>query len=340
MAALAGYPRAPLAHRPTPLEPMPRLTARLGGAALFVKRDDCTGLAFGGNKVRQLEFHFGAALAAGADTVLITGAVQSNYVRTAAAAAARLGLACEVQLEDRVKMTAPEYADSGNVLLDRLFGATVRHFPGGADEGAADRALDERAAELRSTGRRPYVIHLGAGHVPLGALAYVETAQEVLAQIREVGTVDAFVVASGSATTHAGLLVGLRSNGSSARVYGICVRRDRMAQRERVHRCVAMTEELLACPGIVREDEILVTDSCLGPGYGQMDEGTLEAITLAARTEGLVLDPVYTGKTCAGLIDLVRSGEIGEDEVAILVHTGGSPALFAYARPITEYLTR
>lgn len=318
---------------------MPALSARLGGAELHVKRDDCTGLAFGGNKVRQLEFDFGAALAAGADTVLITGAVQSNYVRTAAAAAAKLGLACEVQLEARVSGMTGEYERSGNVLLDRLFGATVRHFEIGEDEGAADRALDERAEAVRGSGGRPYVIHLGVEHVPLGALGYVEGAQELLDQCASDRSPDALVVASGSATTHAGLLVGLRLAGSRTRVYGVCVRRDRMAQHARVVRRVAMTEDLLDCPGLVLPEEIVVSDDYLGPGYGRTDPGTLEAMTLAARTEGLVLDPVYTGKAFAGLIDFVRTGAIAATERAVFVHTGGSPALFAYESVLTAHLS-
>ena len=333
MTDLSRYRRAELAHLPTPLEPMPTLTRMLRGAALAVKRDDCTGLAFGGNKVRQLEFHCGAALAEGADTLLITGAVQSNYVRTAAAAAARLGLQCEVQLEDRVEDMPSEYARSGNVLLDHLFGATVRRFPVGEDEGAADRALDERATQLLDEGRHPYVIHLGANHSPLGALGYVEAARELLDQAP--GPVDAVVTASGSATTHAGLLVGVRAAGCAARVYGICVRRPEAAQRERVRLCVGLAEQLLGTEGLVRDQDIRVTDAYLGPGYGRFDAGTIEAMTLAARTEGLVLDPVYTGKAFAGLLGLVRGGEIRDDEYTVFIHTGGSPALFAYEPLLT-----
>jgi L-cysteate sulfo-lyase len=331
------HPRARLAHLPTPLEPMPNLTRALGGASLWVKRDDCTGLAMGGNKTRQLEFYFGDAVAQGADTVIITGAVQSNFVRQTAAAAARLGMNCEIQLEHRVATAAPEYAVSGNVLLDRLLGAKIHHLPEGEDEQAADAAQEAIADRVRSAGGRPYVIHLSPGHPPLGALGYVVAMEELLSQAAERDLAfDAVVLPTGSAATHAGTLVGLRRQSSAVKVIGICVRRGKSPQGPRVLRQALATAELAGSPGVVAEDDVIVFDDWLGPGYGQATPEMKEAIALAARREGLLLDPVYTGKSMAGLIGLVRRGYFGSNENVLYLHTGGTPALFGYSSMIEE----
>lgn len=325
------FPRAELAHRPTPLERMPALTRRLGGPPLFVKRDDCTGLAMGGNKARQLEFYMGEALARDADTVLVTGAVQSNYVRSTAAAAAKLGLACHVQLEERVPGRDEAYRRSGNVFLDRLFGATIHRFPVGDDEAAADRALDEWAEALREDGRRPYVIHLSPEHPPLGALGYVEAADELLDQLEEWNAgIDTVVVPSGSAATHAGLLVGLATRNRNLRVIGMCVRRPAGSQRERVLRICAGTADLLGMADVVDPSAVTTRDRTLAPGYGRPSPETVEAVKLAARLEGLLVDPVYTGKALAGLVEMVRRGELDDSAGVVFWHTGGTPALFGY----------
>ena len=331
MRPLSDFPRVQLAHRPTPLEPMPNLSQLLGGPNLFVKRDDCTGLAMGGNKARQLEFCFGDAVEIGATTVLITGAVQSNYARTVAAAAAKLGLGCHIQLEDRVPGMGEAYHGSGNVLLDRLLGAHLYTYPEGEDEAGADSALAEIAAELKERGERPYLIYLGEEHEPLGALGYVDAAAEIVQQAEQMQVpLTTIVLASGSAATHAGMLVGLRAQGRrDIQVHGICVRRGRETQRGRVVRVVRKPEELLDCVGVVEENEVLVTDDFLGPAYGRLTESGTEAMLLAARTEALLLDPVYTGKAFAGFLDLVRRGTVGPEPVVFL-HTGGTPALFAY----------
>ena len=331
MRPLSDFPRVELAHRPTPLEAMPNLSRLLGGPNLFVKRDDCTGLAMGGNKARQLEFYFGDALEKRATTVLVTGAVQSNYVRTVAAAAAKVGLGCHIQLEDRVPGMGDAYHVSGNVLLDRLLGAHLHAYPEGDDEAGADGALAQIASGLEERGERPYLIYLSEKHEPLGALGYVDAAVEMVHQAEQIPVPPkTIVLASGSATTHAGMLVGLRSLGrDDITVHGICVRRERDAQRGRVTRVVRRTEELLDCVGVVDEDDVLVTDDFLGPAYGHLTEPGAEAMLLAARTEGLLLDPVYTGKAFAGLLDLVRRGSVGPEPVVFL-HTGGTPALFAY----------
>jgi len=335
--SLDRFPRARLAHLPTPLERMPNLGRDLGGPALWVKRDDCTGLAMGGNKARQLEFYFGDALAKGADTVIITGAVQSNFVRQTAAAAAKLGLACDIQLEHRVETAAPEYATSGNVLLDRLLGARIHHLPEGADEQAADAAQEAIADGVRARGGRPYVIHLAPGHPPLGALGYVVAMEELLAQAAERGIVfDAVVLPSGSAATHAGTLVGLRRLGSRAEVIGVCVRRGESLQRPRVLRQALATAELAGSPGVVSADDVIVFDDWLGPGYGQATAEMKQAMALAARREGLLLDPVYTGKSMAALIGLVRQGHFAAAGNVLYLHTGGTPALFGYASMLDD----
>lgn len=310
---------------------MPRLTAEFGQADLFCKRDDCTGLAFGGNKARQLEFHFGAARAINATTVLITGAVQSNYVRTVTAAAARLGLECEIQLERRVDGMPDSYERTGNVLLGRLFGARTHRYPVGEDEDGADRALDEHALRVKRDGGTPYVIHLGPDHSPVGSLGYVEAALELLDDFQRMGRdLHDVVVASGSAATHAGLLVGLKGVGHPARVLGMCVRRPARDQKSRVMQTVRAVEELVGLHGAVTEEDVLVHDEWFGGRYGHPDDTTVEALKLAARLEGLVLDPVYTAKSFAGVIGLARRGDLPKGRNVAYIHTGGTPALFAY----------
>ncbi len=329
--AIFDYPRVTLVHTPTPLEAMPNLTRLLGGPSLVVKRDDCTGLAMGGNKARQLEFYFGEAQAQGADTVIITGAVQSNFVRQTAAAAARLGMVCEIQLENRVSTKSPEYEVSGNVLLDRLLGAKIHYYPEGEDETGADQALEAIAERVRSENGKPYVIHLSPGHPPLGSLGYVVGAGEILDQVSEQGLkVDAIILASGSAATHAGVLVGLRHRKSDIKVIGVCVRRGKDAQFDRIFNQAQAAAKMVGLPTAITKDDIHVTDDYLGPGYGQPSPEMLEAMTLAAREEGLLLDPVYTGKAMAGLIGMVRSGAFMREQTVIFLHTGGTPALFGY----------
>jgi len=241
---LARFPKVSVAHVPTPLEQLSNLGDDLG-VSLFVKRDDCTGFAFGGNKVRQLEYYIGDAKAKDADTVLITGAIQSNFVRTAAAMAKRFGMDCHVQLEERVSGAGDLYRTNGNVLLDRLLGATINTFPVGEDESGADRALYERAEGLREDGKRPYVITLGTDHPPLGALGYAEAAIEFVNQTRDMAPFDAIVVGSGSASTHSGLLYGLRALGNTTPVIGICVRRAASLQKPRVEGRVDDVDNLL-----------------------------------------------------------------------------------------------
>ena len=337
LVGIARFPRVRLGHAPTPLDPAPNLGAALG-VDLWIKREDCTGLAFGGNKVRQLEFHFGEARARGADTVLVTGAVQSNLVRIAAAAARKLGMAVHIQLEERVADGDETYRSSGNLLLDRVLGATLHAFPEGEDEAAADAAMERRAAALAAEGRRPYVIHSAPGHPPLGGLGYVLAAEEIVEQAHGTGF-DAVVCASGSALTHAGILVGLRALGERAPVLGICVRRDAASQAARVVRVTGALAAMIERPDAFDAGDVDVSDAVLAPGYGRLNEAVREAMALAAGHEGLLLDPVYTGKAMAGLIAHVRSGRIAPGSRVLFVHTGGQPALFAYADSLGTWLS-
>lgn len=326
---LDELPRVELAHVPTPIDQMPNLSRVCGNARLFVKRDDCTGLGLGGNKARQLEFYLGEALKQKADSIVITGAVQSNYVRAAAAAARKCGLDIHIQLEKRVASDSRIYYRSGNVLLSRLYGAKLYSFPMGEDEAGADRNLETIADGLRSKGQTPYVVHLGSGHPPLGALGYVMAARELLEGMNETRLqFDEIIVGSGSGATHAGLLFGLRALGSNIPVFGICVRRDKTIQQERI---VGHCEKLAILLGVdnpVDNNDIQTNDDALAPGYGTMNDQVANAMTLAAREEGLILDPVYTGRAMAGFLDRAKVAREGQN--LLFIHTGGQPAVFGY----------
>ncbi len=333
---LDRLPRLRLGHAPTPLEHMRQLEGRFSGLTLLVKRDDCNGLAFGGNKVRQLEYYFGEAQAAGADTILITGAIQSNFVRLAAAAANQNGMHCHIQLEERVAKSDPLYRESGNVLLDRMLGATLHSYPEGEDEAGADANLEAIADDLRAQGRHPYVIHLAPGHPPLGALGYVEAARELAGQLAGEGlSLDEIVVPSGSGNTHGGILFGLRAAGIGARVTGICVRRDAALQTPRIARRCQQIADLLEVDNPVTDSDVILDDSFLAPGYGRLNDATRHAISTAARCEALILDPVYTGKTMAGFLD--RAAKSSADRTMVFIHTGGTPAVFAYGADLAAH---
>ncbi len=318
------FPRADLCHRPTPLEPMPRLSAHFGGPDLWIKRDDCTGLATGGNKTRKLEFLVGEALAQDADMLITQGAVQSNHVRQTAAAACRAGLACHALLERRVPNTNDDYELTGNVFLDRLLGASVEFRGPGLDMNAEAR---EVAAKFAKNGKKPYFIP-GGGSNPTGALGYAECAQE-LVQDSRLDRIDWIVMATGSTGTQAGLVAGLHAMGDRTPVLGVSVRQPADAQIKAVHDLAVKTCEKLGVEPVPQE-RVLVDDTQVGAGYGIPAESTMEAIFLAARWEGLLLDPVYSGKGFAGMIDRVRHGFFGVGETVVFLHTGGAAALFAY----------
>jgi L-cysteate sulfo-lyase len=324
---LESFPRVSLAHLPTPLEHMPNLSRELGGPEIWVKRDDCTGLASGGNKTRKLEFSMAAALEEGADTIVTVGAVQSNHVRQTAAAACKLGLACEVLLEHRVTDPSEPYAKSGNVFLDKIFGANLREYPGGTDFAAA---MKEVSDEVRSAGRKPYIIPGGASNT-VGALGYVNCAIELLQQADELGLkIDHLITATGSAGTQAGLAVGLKAMASDMPMLGIGVNIPQDAQEEKVYALACETAEYIGKPGIVVREDIVANCNYVGGGYGVPTESMNEAVMMLARLEGLLFDPVYSGKGLAGMIDLVRKGEFKDASNIVFLHTGGSAALFAY----------
>jgi L-cysteate sulfo-lyase len=306
---------------------MDRLTRLLGGPTLYVKRDDCTGLATGGNKTRKLEFLIADALRASADTVITLGAVQSNHARQTAAAAAKLGLGCEILLERRVEGTDADYEQTGNVFLDRLFGANLRYLPGGTDMDAAAEALAE---ELRRAGRTPYIIP-GGGSNPVGALGYVKCALELLTQANRTGLrIDYVVHATGSTGTQAGLVAGLEGCNTGIRVLGISVRRPQPDQEEAVHHLAAATADHLGVKTPISRDAVVVDADYVGPGYGMPTPEMVEAVGLTARHEGLLLDPVYSGKAMAGLIGLIGQGFFTSGQNVVFLHTGGATALFAY----------
>ena len=335
LGRLDELPRVRLAPDPTPLERLTNLEREIAGPRLYVKRDDTHPLAFGGNKVRQLEFYFGEAREAGADTVLITGAVQSNFCRLCAAFAARLGLECHIQMEDRVPTGDPLYRSSGNVLVQRLLGATLHPYPHGEDEAGADARLEEIAAGLRAEGRRPYVIHLAPGHPPLGALGYVVAARELAGQLEAMEIrPSAFVVPSGSGATHAGFLFGLRALGIDTPVLGVCVRRAADLQQPRILTRCGDIAGLLGVASPVTAADVRLTDAFLAPGYGQINAATREAILTGASREALMLDPVYSGKAMAAFLDRARNATAAE--TLVFLHTGGTPAIFAYGNVLGE----
>ncbi len=326
MLNLDRFARVNLCHQPTPIESMPRLSEHLGGPTLWIKRDDCTGLATGGNKTRKLEFLMGAALQQGADTVVTQGAVQSNHVRQTAAAACKLGLKCHALLERRVEHADREYNESGNVLLDKLFGATFEYRDGGLDMNAEGREVTER---LNAEGANAYFIP-GGGSNEVGALGYAACAQEIVEQAQASNlTFDWLVMATGSTGTQAGLVAGMHVMHAGPPVIGVSVRQPEARQVAAVHDLTERTAAHLGRPGVDVAD-VRVDDGYVGEGYGIPAESTLEAIDMAARMEGLLLDPVYSGKGFAGMIGLTRAGFFNAGHNVLFLHTGGAAALFAY----------
>ena len=324
---LARFPRVHLAHLPTPLEPLPRLSKELGGPEIWIKRDDCTGLSTGGNKTRKLEFLMAEAQAQGAQCVMTQGATQSNHARQTAAFAAKLGMDCHLLLEDRTGYTDAAYNESGNVLLDVLHGASYEMRPADLDMHAEMEAV---ADKRRAGGEKIYTIP-GGGSNPTGALGYVNCAFELLAQANERSLrLDHVVHATGSAGTQAGLVVGLKAMNANLPLLGIGVRAPKAKQEENVYNLALKTAEKLGCAGVVQREDVVANTDYVGEGYGLPAESTLEAIRMFAQLESVLLDPVYSGKGAAGLIDLIRKGHFKKDERVVFVHTGGSVALFGY----------
>jgi D-cysteine desulfhydrase family pyridoxal phosphate-dependent enzyme len=309
-------PKLDFAHLPTPVEVLPRLSAQLNGPQIFIKRDDQTGLAFGGNKTRKLEYLLADAQAQGADTLITGGAVQSNHCRQTAAAAARNGFACTLVLTGD-KPPKP----SGNNFLDLFLGAQIV-WAGGADR---DLVLQQTYEQTQSEGRKPYLIPYG-GSNPIGALGYVYALKEMLEQVDDL---DWIVFPSSSGGTHAGLALGGRMFNFKGKILGISIDNPAFELSEKVARLAEETAQGLGIEQSFKPQDILVNDDYLGGGYGVMGEPEVEALTMFARSEGMLLDPVYTGRAAAGLLDLIRREVITADQKVLFWHTGGSPAIFA-----------
>lgn len=329
---LARFPRVRLFPTPTPLEKLEHLSRHLGGPEIWIKRDDCTVVATGGNKVRKLEWLVGEARAQGATHLVTQGAVQSNHVRQTAAVARRFGMKCTALLEHRIETNDRDYLNSGNVLLDRLFDCAIEYRQSGLDMNAEAEAKGE---QLRAAGEKVYVIP-GGGSNTVGALGYVSCAQELVQQADEIDLrIDRLVTATGSAGTQAGLVVGLEGMNANIPVLGIGVRLPRDRQEANVHRLAEATADYVGVRGGIARSAVAANCDYVGPGYGQPTPGMIEAVLMVARQEGLLLDPVYSGKAMAGLIDLIRKGEIRKGETVVFLHTGGAVGLFGYT-PVFE----
>jgi D-cysteine desulfhydrase len=328
---LARFPRRRYTEGRTPIEKLSRLSEELAGPTIYMKRDDLLGLAGGGNKTRKLEFLVAEALARGADTLITCGAVQSNHCRLTLAAAVKEGLKCRLVLEERVPGSYNPQS-GGNNFLFRLMGVEkITVVPGGSDMTAAMQAV---ADEVAGEGRKAYVIP-GGGSNPVGATGYVACAEEILAQTFDLGIrIDRIICASGSAGTHAGLVTGLCGNNSNIPVVGINVSRPKAAQEELVYDLVQETAKHVGVASAIARDAVVCFDEYVGPGYSLPTPQMAEAVRMLARLEGVLIDPVYTGKAMAGLIDLVRKGTFKKDENVLFVHTGGSPALYVYMEEI------
>ena len=324
---LGRFPRIRFAHLPTPLEHLPNLSRELNGPEIWIKRDDCTGMSTGGNKTRKLEFLMAEARDQGADIILTQGATQSNHARQTAACAAKMGVDCHILLEDRTGKTDHDYNDSGNVLLDYLHGATVDYRPSTPDMNAELAAV---AAELKSEGRKPYFIP-GGGSNPVGALGYVNAAMELIGQANDIGLrIDHVVHATGSAGTQAGLITGLAATRSGVPLLGIGVRAPRPKQEENVFKLACATADLCGVSGAVAREDVVANCDYVGSGYGFSTPGSIDAIQTLARHEAILLDPVYTGKGMAGMLDLIRKGFFKKGQNVVFIHTGGSVGLFGY----------
>ena len=324
---LARFPRVRLFPTPTPLEKLDNFSRALGGPEIWIKRDDCTVVATGGNKVRKLEWLIGEARALGATHIVTQGAVQSNHVRQTAAVARRFGMTCTALLEHRIETNDRDYLNSGNVLLDKLFGCLIEYRPGGVDMNAE---AEKKGEELRAQGVNAYVIP-GGGSNRVGALGYVSCAQELMQQADEMDLkIDLIVTATGSAGTHAGLVVGLHGVNAQVPVLGIGVRLPKDRQEANVHRLAEATADYLGMTGGIPREAVVANCDYVGAGYGIPTEGMANAVQMLAREEGILLDPDYSGKAMAGMIDLIRRGEIGADKRVVFLHTGGAVGLFGY----------
>ncbi|AOA57650.1 D-cysteate sulfo-lyase [Acinetobacter larvae] len=325
---ISHFPRVQLLHGVTPLEFLPNLTRQLNGPKIYIKRDDATGLATGGNKTRKLEFLIADALAQGAQHVITQGATQSNHVRQTIAAANKFGLKSTVILEQRVNDGSVDYYQNGNILLDEILGTHIELVPGGSDINAA---LQAKAEQLAAQGEQAYIIPGGGSNV-IGALGYVACAFELITQLNTLQLQpSALVHATGSSGTQAGLLAGIAATHSNLPVLGISVRAEKTKQEHNVYQLAQQTLTHLGLdPAILPAEKVQANSDYVGEGYGIATAGMIEAVQLLARTEGILLDPVYSGKGFAGLVDLIRQGYFTADDEVVFLHTGGAAALSAY----------
>lgn len=325
---LARFKRFPLTHLPTPIQPLKRLTEYLGGLEIWIKRDDHTGLAIGGNKTRKLEFLVADALAKQADTLVSVGGIQSNHTRQTAAAAAAAGLRCELVQRRWVDWQDPMYEKTGNILLSRILGATVHIVPGSV---TAEQGLSEVADRVIQNGGRPYLIPAGASDHPLGGLGYANCAAEIMQQANELELeFDYIVHATSSGSTQAGLVVGLLAQASGIKVIGIDVKAAHEQTKSVVLKIAQETARTVGLTQDVTPDMIWVEPGYAGPDYGLPTQQTIEAIRLMGRLEGILLDPVYEGKSMSGLIDMVKRGVFDKSDRILFMHLGGTPALHSY----------
>ena len=338
--ALSDHPRVPLLFGPSPVHRLDRLTEHLGGAAIWAKREDCnSGLAYGGNKTRKLEYLAADALAQDCDTLVSIGGVQSNHTRQVAATAARLGLKCVLVQEAWVQWNDVVYDRVGNILLARLLGADVRLVKAGFDIGFR-QSWEQALTEVTERGGKPYAIPAGASDHPLGGLGFAGWAAEVVAQERELGVFfDTVIVCSVTGSTQAGMIAGFLADqaggGRPRRVLGIDASATVQQTRDQILRIARATGQLLDLPDLVGPDDVLLDDRYHGGIYGVPDDATLTAMRLVARLEGMITDPVYEGKSMAGLIDLVGRREIEKNSTVLYAHLGGQPALDGYAALFT-----
>src|SRR4051794_19713661 len=334
---LDAFERTPLTFGPSPVHRLERLTSHLGGAEVWAKRDDVnSGLAFGGNKTRKLEYLVADALAKGCDTLVSIGGVQSNHTRQVAAAAARTGLRCVLVQEHWVDWPDVAYDRVGNIQLSRIMGADVRLDAAGFGIGFKE-SWEQALHDVEAAGGTPYAIPAGASDHRLGGLGFAGWAREVSQQERELGVFfDTIVVCSVTGSTQAGMIAGFAGQERERRVIGIDGSAKPAETREQVARIARNTAELIGLGRELRDDEIVLDDRYHAGTYGIPDEQTLDAIRLAGRLEGMITDPVYEGKSMAGLIDMVASGEIGRDSNVLYAHLGGQPALSAYAALFTH----
>ncbi|AEA63740.1 1-aminocyclopropane-1-carboxylate deaminase [Burkholderia gladioli] len=330
---LQKFPRYPLTFGPTPIQPLKRLSAHLGGKVeLFAKREDCnSGLAFGGNKTRKLEYLIPDVVAQGADTLVSIGGVQSNQTRQVAAVAAHLGMKCVLVQENWVNYSDAVYDRVGNIQMSRMMGADVRLVPDGFDIGIR-RSWEEAMADVRAKGGKPYPIPAGCSEHPLGGLGFVGFAEEVRAQEAEMGIrFDYIVVCSVTGSTQAGMVVGFAADGRADRVIGIDASAKPAQTREQILRIARGTADRVELGRDITEADVVLDERFGGPEYGLPSEGTLEAIRLSARFEGMLTDPVYEGKSMHGMIEKVRLGEFPAGSKVLYAHLGGVPALSAYS---------